>query len=216
MLIACFFALKMTDRLAIWSNTLGLPHDFSFLPTTKIIFIRASGDEASMALSASYFFSWIITKIASTAVIKSLDGILIRAIFKSFPGHRFFDSRPLIRLVNIFWAIMAFAILVVTLPLVILEFALSLLLMVPMLAILPMLAITIGPEMAIGCFFHDISTEPTPPGHWSLSQFSSLGMGGLEHSLLYDDPRVIEAICSWLADRAQRPISEKLEAIKNV
>lgn len=213
MLVACFFAIKMTDRLTIWSNTLSVPHDFLFLPMSKVIFIRASGDEASMALSASYFFSWIITKIASAEVIKSLDHILIRVIVKTFPGGRFFDSKPLTRLVNIFWAIVALATFVLILPLAILEFALSLLLMVPMLAILPMLAITIGPEMAIGCFFHDISTEPTPPGHWLLSQFSSRGMGGLEHSLLYNDPRVIEAICSWLADRAQRPIPENLEAI---
>jgi hypothetical protein len=92
--------------------------------------------------------------------------------------------------------------------------------LVPVGVLLAAFAIPLGPELALSALFLHVSAEPSPMGTFTVTMVPSTGpdwnratvavdsarrVSGLKHSRTYDDPRVLDALATWLGARLASP-----------
>jgi hypothetical protein len=178
----------------------------STLPSTRVLIVRGSGDEASALLASVQFVGWLATRM--TQLASDLAGRL-HSWFPRFPwissaalfGASFAiiaailspSAGPAVRAV----AIGAAALLVLPAAIVVLSLVVSLVLLAPLL-------IAYGPEFASRAMFLDVSVEAAPSGLSMIYQLPPTGEKELRHSVAYRNPLAISFVGAWLRDTHPR------------
>jgi hypothetical protein len=86
------------------------------------------------------------------------------------------------------------------------NFILSGLLLFPLLAILAILVVPFGWELAIACTRLDVTVEATPPGTWVVHQLSpvnapELKSVDLSHAATHERADAIRTVASWVESK---------------
>ncbi len=212
-------------RWEAWCKRLAEQLQFPSMKHTRLLLLRATGDEASAALGGAGCFSWLssfpirlvnaisarpLRLIAQHATtIRTCVGVLSALRIHQWLGPPIapvwftYLTAPLAIYVGLL-----FASLLPTLLAPILLFLLGLMLL------------PFGWEVAIAAPFVEIFAEATPPGTWNIIQLSrreclwprdeESETGGLRHSAVYDSQRAILEVAVFLAERLNAALREKL------
>jgi hypothetical protein len=81
----------------------------------------------------------------------------------------------------------------------------SVLILVPMVVLVGLLGLVVGPEMAIAAAIIDIRTYDAPPGRWDVVRFKAgVQFPALGHSSVYESDEIVLFVCNWIKTRASR------------
>jgi hypothetical protein len=76
----------------------------------------------------------------------------------------------------------------------------------PVIVLLSVLLLPIGREVALANILLDVTAETTPPGSWMVhlmepptSEELGKDVLPLMHSVVYENSRVLEFVCDWIA-----------------
>ncbi len=78
-------------------------------------------------------------------------------------------------------------------------------LLVPLMIPVALLAcVPLGLDFLLLVFLYDVNVEAAPPGDWVVSQIVPAATIGLKHSFLYGDPVTTERIGAWIRTKVER------------
>jgi hypothetical protein len=220
---------SLTDRL---SGSLKL----AALTSDRLLIVRAAGDEASAALSALQLASWLATQCwiwparfvgavrstvrewsdRSAAHWKGALALVIAGALLALGSGSLSANHALaafcLRVGGVLFACGSAVILIVWLGYgaglygYVFNFVLSGVALFPLLAILAVLVIPFGWELAIACTRLDVTVEATPPGTWVVHQLSpfndrSVNDLGMSHAATHERPDAIHVVRSWVESK---------------
>lgn len=184
---------------------------------TPLLIVRSTGDEASSALAAVQFTTWLLDRLwwfLTEGWFQVVIGT-IRAKFGDIWLRRL--ARMYVSLIvaaALFWLLSFLdaapdaVIPVVVTPLIIAIIAVpglvlylwivAGLVMIPALFVNALALLPFGPEFAIRAAYLKVSVESTPPGTWVVHQFTGQPDGGLQHSASHRDQLAIAEIVSFV------------------
>ncbi|KZD21355.1 hypothetical protein A4A58_13300 [Tardiphaga robiniae] len=231
-LFICGLGIGWIARL--WAISLDLSNNDVAIPSDRVIFVRAPGDEASGLISATHLIAFLIDRVTTTpmrAIHRAqtqiqrarelaarrpiISTIIILALIAAFVAPflqnsaKPSDIQVVVQMSALLLLAISFAILIeIGWQAKLATFTLSAVLMAPTFILLAALGLVAGPEMAIASLVYRISSEPTPPGRWTLLDVSDTldnpinnTQTVLQHSSVYQAPAAIKAICDWTSDR---------------
>lgn len=212
-----------------WASSLVVDKDLSFVPSGKVIFVRALGDEASATLSSAHLIGWAMDKVLSAPsklVVRWYNRVGTARKFLTQHWHKTLVAFVLAS-TGFVWSIsrpsppdgltlLTFFISGIVGGALIFVFTqgglwvggivwlISAMFLLPMVLIIGLLGLlTVGWEMALTSTVMQVTAEATPPGSWTVQQVSSSPDGSMQHSAIYQDPDAIRIVVEWL--RGRRP-----------
>jgi hypothetical protein len=193
---------------------------------TPLLIVRSSSDEASAALAAVQFATWVLDQLWQflngawvRLAISAMESVLGERIARRMPRVYVWTVVMAIATLALAWTMLlvpgfagsafqsvlagvaAALILVSALPLLVAVWMTT----VGMLALVPALLIgfvallpLFGPEYAMRAAYLKVSVESTPPGIWTVHSFIAADDTALSHSSTYRDPQAIRAVVEFI------------------
>jgi hypothetical protein len=173
----------------------------------KLLIMRASADEASLALTFVQAFAWLnslawdTVQRAASWVTRIPFGSKKRAMVSA----ALFLASMATGLALDAASAPAAAVLITVIPMYV-AFVSSFIAIIPLSLLVPFSAVCLFPfgglALAVNGPLLLLSAEPTPPGRWNVIQLAPLKQRkGLRHSALYQSTEAIEALMAWLRQR---------------
>lgn len=212
--------------LGTWRGKAGLYEDFAAsvavpdMPEDKLLIVRASSDEASLALGASTFGSWIFGKISGSFAAIHHAGTWVANFSRKMPGaNRLlwgfclifvsilltgFTDRDSLETLGMLLLVPAGCFLITTSEASgfaifgLLLLALYPLLVLPCLLFSCLLAVPLGFDIAIMSTLFEFFVETSPVGNSKVIHLSSTNVRGLWHSLPYADEKAFLGMVEWI------------------
>ena len=193
---------------------------------SPLLIVRSSSDEASAALAAVQFATWVLDQLWQflngawiNLALSAIASVLGERITRRLPRAYLWTLVMAIATVAVAWTLLlvpgfagssvqsvlagiaAALILVSAFPLLVAVWMTT----VGMLALVPALLIgfaallpLFGPEYAMRSAYLKVSVESTPPGIWTVHHFIAADDTALAHSSTYRDPQAIHAIVEFI------------------
>ena len=201
---------------------------------SKVLIVRAAGDEASAALGAVHIISWLsgrlwlltsqsigatvdtvehwrtvlIRQRVTTALLAGALGIVLTSPLFAPPAP---DVMWAWRMVFLAGAALSLIFAILVRGGLVAAFLGRIMLAViaaPFLTLIATLGLALGPELLAAGLLYQVTAEATPPGRWVVWQIPSSAddssSTGLMHSASYQNPKALELLEAWFAAAAQQ------------
>lgn len=170
---------------------------------TSVLFLRGVADEASGALTAMQFSSWLLRQAARMASFPNkLAARIVEYPYPGFPGSNHNG------LTNFVLAGIMVILFPMSLPLLPVYLSLRTLMAIatfPLVLFGAVSSVAFGRDVPPVAPLLNISAEWTPPGDWSVTLLSGDGdRRGLRHSV-YEDERAVKQIADWIISTGRSP-----------
>jgi hypothetical protein len=212
--------------------------EYPVVNPTKVLILRAAGDEASAALGAAHLVSWIAGRLwlatsrllgealdtierwratlmrhgAIAAGIAALAVVGVVAMLKLPKPPRWLESTSVtaVAVAFLMLALWARGGLVAAFVGRFLLAAMA----TPFLLAVALVGVAIGPELVIAGLLFQVTAETTPPGCWKVWQVTGGDEdadrgGGLMHSASYQNPLALRILHDWML-RTERDLQNSM------
>jgi hypothetical protein len=202
-LVTCFIVIfaivtAVSEKLGRKADEISNANAWPKEIRTSVLFLRGVADEASGALTAMQFSSWLLRQAARIA---SFPNKLAARIMEYLGSNR--TGLTNFVLAGIMGTLSP--VLLLLLPAYLFLRTLMAIVTFPLVLVGAVSSVAFGREVPLVAPLLNVSAEWTPPGNWSVTLLSGDGdRRGLQHSV-YEDERAAIQIADWIVSTGKPP-----------